>query len=84
MADARDTLQSTFGGAYTIERELGGGDTTLMYRQVDRCAEGPTGQSGLYGTYPEMLKRFPVFAPYRQQPHFKRHLDTIRLAGPHG
>ena len=53
------------------------GDTAAMYPNLDRCVAGPSGAGGAFGVYPAILRRLPLYAPYRDQPHFKRIVDNM-------
>jgi hypothetical protein len=53
-------------------------DTTAMYPALEQCIAGPSGIGGLaVGYFPAMLKRYPPYAPYVAQPHFKRLIESI-------
>jgi len=74
------TLQScTLAEAFALLR-----DTTAMYPQLDRCIAGPSGSAGgtSLGYFPAMLTRYPPYAPYVAQPHFKRLLESIPAKPP--
>ena len=60
------------------------GDTAAMYPRLDRCVAGPSGTWGAFGVYPAILRRVPFYAPYRDQPHFKRIVDKMIVLGKTG
>jgi serine/threonine-protein kinase len=61
-------------------------DTTEMYPALEHCIAGPSGWPlGVVGYFPAMLKRYPPYAPYVGQPHFRRLIDSMpSLAKPAG
>ena len=44
--------------------------------RIDRELGGG-GMWGAFGVYPAILRRLPLYAPYRDQPHFKRIVDNM-------
>jgi hypothetical protein len=61
-------LESALAGRFRIEREPSGGGMSRVFVAAPGIA---------LGYLPAMITRYPPYAPYIAQPHFKRLIESI-------